>query len=459
VVLDVALYNLRSQMADSLGAFVPVCIRVAVAGFTSSAWHVRNSSVMLYSAGIERAVGYNNRNADVADRSAGITSTQFFSRFPQLHVLLLSGLRFCIAEALRSEGAHWFLDPSHGLRVVLSPGFTPFHHPSLHPLLLLLSRLRPDSTAPIAQPLLSVEQFLPLIRVAACQRHMHVRRMAARALAALLPDDELPFMVRSICSDIANAVLLDKSWRRASIESASVSEECTSAPLDDDALFNPGVLLAAAAPRSWDTLHGSLLQLNALLSRYLEKHETSELNQRPPALLLDIDPESITALHLLASESSRDVPSVVVGEASLASSMILGVRARQADKQSVSPNLLGGCLCSNEEGCREVATAMSALKSMCRPSPLSTIEAAAALSWISRITAAILSTNEDLACSAAVQLAAQVKPDLSESLWELIIATRHEIDAAAIKALDGWTATQCLLKPLVLLLERPECSS
>ena len=38
-------------MAEALDALVPVAIRVAVAGFTSSAWHIRNSSVMLYAAG------------------------------------------------------------------------------------------------------------------------------------------------------------------------------------------------------------------------------------------------------------------------------------------------------------------------------------------------------------------------------------------------------------------------
>ena len=42
---------LSLQMAEALDALIPVVIRVAVGGFTSSAWHVRNSSVMLYSAG------------------------------------------------------------------------------------------------------------------------------------------------------------------------------------------------------------------------------------------------------------------------------------------------------------------------------------------------------------------------------------------------------------------------
>ena len=39
------------QMADALDALVPIAIKAAVAGFASSAWHVRNSSLMLYAAG------------------------------------------------------------------------------------------------------------------------------------------------------------------------------------------------------------------------------------------------------------------------------------------------------------------------------------------------------------------------------------------------------------------------
>lgn len=465
-------------MADALDSLVPVAIRVAIAGFTSSAWHVRNSSVMLYAAGktylndvkecvnvsefifllagIERAVGYNQRNAHEDDRGAGVTTGQFFSRFPQLHPLLLAGLRHCTAEAFSADGAAWVVDPACGAGsqcIVPSPSWLPSHHPSLHPLLLLLSRLRPEVAVGLTT-LQSVAPFVPLIRLAAWQRHVFVRRMAARALAALLPDEELPETVRSVCEAIATAVVLPITGPSPFLLDASqggIPRVPASAPSDEKVLLASHNIASATVPRSWDSLHGTLLQLNALLARMADGRLVRDLRRSAgetptggaasmlAAALVAVQP----ALKAIKSEALL-VPAVVVGESQAALSTLVELTAGPDPDENMaasasgavrasdlSPRLLGGCLHAAEAGRRLVYESMRAIFDVgCDPvAPARTATA----NHVIRISNAVLATDEDRSCGAMRQLCDSLvrhERDLPV-LWQIPLAEFDSTRSAA----------------------------
>jgi hypothetical protein len=154
-----------AELSADIARYIPAAIRTAVSGFTSVAWAVRNSSMMLFAAALDRSVGTDNRNIREGARSS-TTTTQFFARFPTLHTFIVSQLRKSLPDSTATG--------------------RPVLHPSLYPLLLLLSRLRPE-LLPSASEHMSIASFLPLIETAVGQRHAFVRRMAGRAWAALLP--------------------------------------------------------------------------------------------------------------------------------------------------------------------------------------------------------------------------------------------------------------------------------
>ena len=435
--------------------------------------------------GVERAVGYNNRNAQEEDRGSGVTTSQFFSRFPELHPFLLAGLRECAADALRAAGAGWVRSPS-GVMSYAGPGpsWLPSHHPALHPLLLLLSRLRPDvSVGPT--PSLSVSPFVSLVRLAAWQRHMHVRRMAARALAALLPEDELAESVHAICVAVAEAVDTNLTVFAASGYPFSSSRlrclvPATAPPESEDALLDPSVLAAALIPRSWDALHGTLLQMNALLSRLVDGRggrESQGLALTPSgnahpgsASLLSASLAVVhPALRFLVSAAATAVsPAVVVGEANAALSALAVFAEVGAARETLkhlastdqplvassllSPRLLGECLFAAESGQRQVDDAISSLLGATSPHDVSRNAAEA----VQRLENAILNTNDDLSCSAARNLQASLgrsPADTIDALWvtPILCASSHAFDGTSAA---GMSVAQRLLASLVALLER-----
>ena len=106
-------------VGGALTPLLPECMRLAVAGFTSPWWAIRNSSTMLCAACIDRGIGAAARNH--AHIATGLSADVFWSRFPSLHGFLLLQLRECAAYALAHDG---------------------HTHPSLQPPLVLLSRLQ-----------------------------------------------------------------------------------------------------------------------------------------------------------------------------------------------------------------------------------------------------------------------------------------------------------------------------
>jgi hypothetical protein len=177
-----ALNILRLLLSDNVVGVaamsdLPECVELAVAGFTSPVWGVRNSANMLFAAAVDRGVGSGNRNTALTDDAAvsggegtGVMWAQFFARFPTLHALLLRQLGVCVDHA--AAAGH--------------------PHASLQPLLILLTRLRVDATAGDETaggeaPTHPTAPFLPLLHRCLAATHVTAREAAAAIILALTP--------------------------------------------------------------------------------------------------------------------------------------------------------------------------------------------------------------------------------------------------------------------------------
>ncbi|KAJ1916512.1 hypothetical protein IWQ60_008078 [Tieghemiomyces parasiticus] len=228
-----ALNVLRKLFTDAAvaAAMLPYVERgfeLAVMGFTSPSWAVRNCSVMLFSALVTKTFGTKSARvlgdaatldaADPpsvsADRSAvyaelplpeemmaepsdhrpghltaagqSLTGREFFGRFPRLYPFLLARL----ADAVNSGDSDE--DDTLARRAV---------HPGLFPILLLLGKLH---AAPVAElpgsTVHPLAAFLPAVEAAGASPDWRVRTMAAQATVGLVPGTELVCYLAGRCS-------------------------------------------------------------------------------------------------------------------------------------------------------------------------------------------------------------------------------------------------------------------
>jgi hypothetical protein len=153
---------------------------------------VRNAATLCFSALLVRMLGFKNAALRTAARGS-LTLPHFLSRYPSLHPFLLAqldaatrGLRVTAPVATAPgapEDCHWAGAAAHTC------------HPALHPLLILLTRLRPVNAAAdalrIGTAALPLQPFAPLL-ARCCAAPLHaVRELAARALAALITPKQL----------------------------------------------------------------------------------------------------------------------------------------------------------------------------------------------------------------------------------------------------------------------------
>ncbi|CAM9102187.1 unnamed protein product, partial [Hapterophycus canaliculatus] len=194
-----------ATLADDVGPYVTEATMAAVCGFEHPVWAVRNSSMMLFSSIMQRAVG-GAKNAG-SPSSGGkrphsargaVTAAAFFQQHPKLHPFLLSQLE---RATYQSAGAEKSDCPQNGAqqRVVLARAEM---HPVLYPILLLLARLKAGGENGIAEAeqgegtLASAScsdqasptaPFIPLVISCARNPHFLARVASSRALAALIP--------------------------------------------------------------------------------------------------------------------------------------------------------------------------------------------------------------------------------------------------------------------------------
>ena len=85
----VRMILIDAALSPDLDGFIAECTQLAVRGFQSRHWAVRNSSMMVFSSVVQRAVD-NDKNESGGARAA--TASEFFQRFPSLFFFLLSEL-------------------------------------------------------------------------------------------------------------------------------------------------------------------------------------------------------------------------------------------------------------------------------------------------------------------------------------------------------------------------------
>lgn len=112
------------QSSPSLAPLIPsLCVsglQVAILAMGAPEWEVRNAASLCFGALILRTVGFKNLAKGESSKRA-ITGAEFFQRYPALHTFLLGQLKEA-AQGLEQGGEDV--------------------HPSLSPVLVLLSRLR-----------------------------------------------------------------------------------------------------------------------------------------------------------------------------------------------------------------------------------------------------------------------------------------------------------------------------
>jgi hypothetical protein len=219
----VRLILLDAVLAPQLDVYIARTLQLAVRGFTSKHWAVRNSCMMVFASVIQRAV--DNDKADSGSARA-INIREFFVRFPSLLPVLVSELKACLQVGpytnLNDLGSATSGSSSSSavqdFNTLLSCGSAV--HPSLFPILLLLSKLRAslvDSTRtaagedtmsrdqdekdaeedggatvddaakanPESGAELDVAAFVPLVESCLSLKLQKVREMASKALVSL----------------------------------------------------------------------------------------------------------------------------------------------------------------------------------------------------------------------------------------------------------------------------------
>ncbi|KAK9090712.1 hypothetical protein Sjap_023889 [Stephania japonica] len=220
-----AAFNDTNLATDTSG-FSAEALIISIRSFSSPFWEVRNSACLAYTALVRRMIGFLNVQKRESARRA-LTAVEFFHRYPSTHSFMYHELK--IATEFLGDGKK---DLGSNLAMVV--------HPSLCPVLILLSRLKPSPINSDAEDGLDPFLFMPLIRLCSMQNNFRVRVLASRALSGLVSNEKLPTVLFNIASELP--------WTELStISSGSV----TTCEENRTASFN--------------SIHGMLLQLGHLL--------------------------------------------------------------------------------------------------------------------------------------------------------------------------------------------------
>ncbi|XP_070576528.1 tRNA (32-2'-O)-methyltransferase regulator THADA-like [Ptychodera flava] len=169
-----ALYR-DSKLGEDVFPFIADGVKVAILGFDSQKWSVRNSCMMLLNALVTRIFGV-KRSKDEHSKKNQMSGREFFSRFPSLHGFLLDHLKIVTKQMNNLQ-------------------------PSQFAILLILSRLY-SSTFDGVDSNQSSADFIPYIRECCKSNVWKTRTIAARALASLTPTNKLVSMVTELINSL-----------------------------------------------------------------------------------------------------------------------------------------------------------------------------------------------------------------------------------------------------------------
>ncbi|KAL5739037.1 hypothetical protein ACOSQ2_028217 [Xanthoceras sorbifolium] len=222
-----AAFNDTNLATDTSG-FSAEALIVSIRSFSSPYWEIRNSACLAYTALVRRIIGFLNVQKRESARRA-LTGLEFFHRYPLLHPFIYNELKV-ITESLGDVSSGQ--SESNLAKVV---------HPSLCPMLILLSRLKPSTLASESGDELDPFLFMPFIRRCSTQSNLRVRVLASRALTGLVSNEKLQVVLLNIASELPCV----DSQNEASISSLQPTNGTHRA--------------------SFNLIHGILLQLGSLL--------------------------------------------------------------------------------------------------------------------------------------------------------------------------------------------------
>ncbi|KAL8229165.1 hypothetical protein R6Q57_014065 [Mikania cordata] len=195
-VLRVAFND--TNLATDTSGFAAEAMIIAIRSFSSSYWEVRNSACLAYTALVRRMIGFLNVQKRESARRA-LTGLEFFHRYPSLHPFLYNELKF--ATELLTNGSAEQMGSNLAKAV----------HPSLCPMLILLSRLKPSTIASETGDLLDPFLFMPFIRKCSTQSNLRVRVLASRALTGLISNEKLQVILLNMVSELPSVTKLASS--------------------------------------------------------------------------------------------------------------------------------------------------------------------------------------------------------------------------------------------------------
>lgn len=239
-------FNDTNLSTDSSG-FCAEGLSVAIQAFSSHHWEVRNAAILAFTALLRRMVGFLNTQTHESARRA-ITGFEFFHRYPLLHPFLLKELQ---------NAASQFEDTA-GCGVVMNSGsLSRTLHPSLAPVLIILSRLKPSIINSDTDDWLSPSAFMSYVSRCATQSNLKVRILASRALAPLVVADKLPHVLH----ELAECLLMQVNGTPWRVMEHSDELDASSLGTDFEA-----AQYSSRRPLSYNTVHGVLLQMHSLLT-------------------------------------------------------------------------------------------------------------------------------------------------------------------------------------------------
>ncbi|KAH6791145.1 thyroid adenoma-associated-like protein [Perilla frutescens var. frutescens] len=218
-----AAFNDTNLATDTSG-FCAEALIISICSFSSPYWEVRNSACLAYTALVRRMIGFLNVQKRQSARRA-VTGLEFFHRYPTLHSFLLTELKVATESLLEGSSD----DLGSNLKNVV--------HPSLCPMLILLSRLKPSLISSETGDTLEPFLFMPFIRRCSFQNNLRIRVLAARASTGLVANEKLQVVMLNIASELP----------------------CERSHIMAQDSFSSGAYC------SFNTIHGMLLQLISLL--------------------------------------------------------------------------------------------------------------------------------------------------------------------------------------------------
>ncbi|XP_021765907.1 thyroid adenoma-associated protein homolog [Chenopodium quinoa] len=215
-----AAFNDANLATDTSG-FAAEAMIISIRSFSSPHWEIRNSACLAYTALVRRMVGFLNVHKRDSARRA-LTSLEFFHRYPLLHSFVSNELKVATEFLLGGQS---------------NSNLASIVHPSLCPVLILLSRLKPSPIASEAGYCLDPFLFMPYIQRCSTQKNMRIRVLASRALTGLVSNEKLHLVLLDIASGLPNSVN----------QTEATHNRC------------------ARSSVQFNAIHGKLLQLSALL--------------------------------------------------------------------------------------------------------------------------------------------------------------------------------------------------